>query len=140
MGKNTMMKRSIRLYCETTGNDKWACLLDELVGNVGIVFTNSDLNDVKAEIDKYKVRASKAWVQNKYAICGGCIYCTIDRHGMRIAAGPLQRLRALLHTGRCPCARGRCGARGRQAARRPHRHGSLSDLLLPGAQQWSAVV
>jgi len=57
MGKNTMMKRSIRLYCETTGNDKWACILDELVGNVGIIFTNGDLNDVKNEIDKYKVGA-----------------------------------------------------------------------------------
>jgi len=57
MGKNTMMKRSIRLYCETTGNDKWACILDELVGNVGIIFTNGDLNDVKAEVDKYKVGA-----------------------------------------------------------------------------------
>jgi len=57
MGKNTMMKRSIRLYCETTGNDKWACILDELVGNVGIIFTNGDLNDVKTEVDKYKVGA-----------------------------------------------------------------------------------
>lgn len=41
MGKNTMMKRSIRIHCETTGNDKWACLLDELVGNVGVLFTVS---------------------------------------------------------------------------------------------------
>jgi large subunit ribosomal protein LP0 len=57
MGKNTMMKRSIRLYCEERGDDKWACLLDELVGNVGLVFTQSDLNDVKAEIAKYKVGA-----------------------------------------------------------------------------------
>jgi large subunit ribosomal protein LP0 len=56
MGKNTMMKRSIRLYCETSGNDKWAVVLDQLVGNVGIIFTNGDLNDVKTEIDKYKVR------------------------------------------------------------------------------------
>ena len=40
MGKNTMMKRSIRLYVERTGNDKWAPLLEMLVGNVGIVFTN----------------------------------------------------------------------------------------------------
>ncbi len=30
MGKNTMMKRSIRLHCETTGNDKWSCILDEV--------------------------------------------------------------------------------------------------------------
>jgi len=57
MGKNTMMKRSIRLYCETTGDMKWAQLLDHLVMNVGIVFTNGDLSDVKAEIEKYKVGA-----------------------------------------------------------------------------------
>lgn len=57
MGKNTMMKRSIRLYCEQSGDDKWACVLDELVGNVGIVFTTGDLNGVKVEINKYKVGA-----------------------------------------------------------------------------------
>mmetsp|Transcript_26696 Transcript_26696/g.58205 ORF Transcript_26696/g.58205 Transcript_26696/m.58205 type:complete len:315 (+) Transcript_26696:98-1042(+) len=57
MGKNTMMKRSIRLYCEQTGNDKWAVLLEHLVGNVGIVFTTTDLSEVKAEINKYKVGA-----------------------------------------------------------------------------------
>ena len=32
MGKNTMMRRSIRLYCERTGNDHWLCLLDHLIG------------------------------------------------------------------------------------------------------------
>jgi len=57
MGKNTMMKRSIRLWCETSGSDKWACLLDQLVGNVGVVFTSSDLSAVKTEIEKYKVGA-----------------------------------------------------------------------------------
>jgi hypothetical protein len=46
MGKNTMMKRSIRLYCEETGNDQWAPLLDQLVGNVGLVFTKADLSQV----------------------------------------------------------------------------------------------
>ncbi len=56
MGKNTMMKRSIRLYCEEHG-DKWACLLEQLVGNVGIIFTTADLNDVKNEVNKYKVGA-----------------------------------------------------------------------------------
>lgn len=39
MGKNTMMKRSIRLYCEQQGSDKWTPLIDELVGNVGVIFT-----------------------------------------------------------------------------------------------------
>lgn len=47
MGKNTMMKRSIRLYCEETGNDQWAPLLDELVGNVGLIFTKQDLSQVR---------------------------------------------------------------------------------------------
>lgn len=57
MGKNTMMKRSIRLYCEETGNDQWAPLLDQLVGNVGLVFTKADLSQIKEEISKYKVGA-----------------------------------------------------------------------------------
>lgn len=47
MGKNTMMKRSIRLYCEETGNDQWAPILDQLVGNVGLVFTKGDLSQVR---------------------------------------------------------------------------------------------
>jgi hypothetical protein len=46
MGKNTMMKRSIRLYCEEKEDDRWAPLLDELVGNVGIIFTKADLASV----------------------------------------------------------------------------------------------
>jgi Ribosomal protein L10 len=57
MGKNTMMKRSIRMYCERTGNDTWLGLIDELVGNVGLVFTKGDLKDIKVEIAKYKVPA-----------------------------------------------------------------------------------
>lgn len=47
MGKNTMMKRSIRLYCERTGNEQWTNLLDHLVGNVGLVFTKADLSEVR---------------------------------------------------------------------------------------------
>lgn len=46
MGKNTMMKRSIRLFCERTGNEEWPGLVDSLVGNVGLIFTKGDLNDV----------------------------------------------------------------------------------------------
>jgi large subunit ribosomal protein LP0 len=57
MGKNTMMKRSIRLFCEQTGNDQWLCLIDELVGNVGIVFTSGDLSELREEIKKYQVGA-----------------------------------------------------------------------------------
>ena len=46
MGKNTMMKRCIRLYNERTGSEAWAPLLDALVGNVGLVFTKSELTEV----------------------------------------------------------------------------------------------
>ena len=57
MGKNTMMRRSIRHYCERTGNDQWACLLEHMVGNVGIVFTTGDLSDVRTTISEFKVGA-----------------------------------------------------------------------------------
>lgn len=40
MGKNTLMKRCIRLYADRTKEEKWNVLLDYLVGNVGIIFTN----------------------------------------------------------------------------------------------------
>ena len=39
MGKNTMMKRCIKVYAEEKNDDKWNVLLDYLVGNVGIIFT-----------------------------------------------------------------------------------------------------
>ena len=47
MGKNTMMKRSMRLYAERTGNESWNNLLDSLVGNVGLIFTKADLAEVR---------------------------------------------------------------------------------------------
>lgn len=48
MGKNTLMKRCIRLYNERTGSDTWAPLLDALVGNVGLVFTKGDLSEASS--------------------------------------------------------------------------------------------
>ena len=57
MGKNTMMKRCIRLYMDRTGANKWAPLLDALVGNVGVIFTKGDLANVRDEINRYKVGA-----------------------------------------------------------------------------------
>jgi len=57
MGKNTMMRRSIRLYCERTGNDQWLQLLDHMVGNVGLIFTKGDLNEVRKVIAEFKVGA-----------------------------------------------------------------------------------
>jgi large subunit ribosomal protein LP0 len=57
MGKNTMMKRCLRNYIENTGNEKWACLLDVLVGNVGVVFTKADLKQLKDKIGEHRVGA-----------------------------------------------------------------------------------
>ncbi|CAO2817046.1 unnamed protein product [Amaranthus hypochondriacus] len=57
MGKNTMMKRSIRLHAERTGNENLRKLEQLLVGNVGLIFTKGDLKEVREEISKYKVGA-----------------------------------------------------------------------------------
>ncbi|KAF6140332.1 hypothetical protein GIB67_011351, partial [Kingdonia uniflora] len=54
MGKNTMMKRSIRLHAEKTGNDAYLNLIGLLVGNVGLIFTKGDLKEVSEEVAKYK--------------------------------------------------------------------------------------
>ena len=42
MGKNTLMKRCIRLYCENKKDDSWGALLDDLVGNIGVLFIRDD--------------------------------------------------------------------------------------------------
>ncbi|XP_021279324.1 60S acidic ribosomal protein P0-2-like [Herrania umbratica] len=57
MGKNTMMKRSIRLHAENTDNDAIRNLIPLLVGNVGLIFTKGDLKEVREEVAKYKVGA-----------------------------------------------------------------------------------
>lgn len=57
MGKNTLIRRCIRAYIERTGNEQWSVLLDHLVGNVGLIFTQGDLNDVREKISEFKVGA-----------------------------------------------------------------------------------
>ncbi|CAJ1861207.1 unnamed protein product [Sphenostylis stenocarpa] len=57
MGKNTMMKRSVKLHAERTGNDAFLNLIPLLVGNVGLVFTKGDVKEVSEVIGKYKVGA-----------------------------------------------------------------------------------
>lgn len=42
MGKNTLMKRCIRLYCENKKDDAWGALLEDLVGNIGVLFVRDD--------------------------------------------------------------------------------------------------
>ncbi|GAU47842.1 hypothetical protein TSUD_306530 [Trifolium subterraneum] len=55
MGKNTMMKRSVRIHAEKTGNNAFLNLIPLLVGNVGLIFTKGDLKEVSEEVAKYKV-------------------------------------------------------------------------------------
>ncbi|KAL6533129.1 hypothetical protein OROMI_027241 [Orobanche minor] len=57
MGKNTMMKRSIRIHAEKTGNQTILNIIPLLVGNVGLIFTKGDLKEVSEEVAKYKVGA-----------------------------------------------------------------------------------
>ncbi|XP_071719561.1 large ribosomal subunit protein uL10z-like [Rutidosis leptorrhynchoides] len=57
MGKNTMMKRTIRMHAEKTGNKNILNLIPLLVGNVGLVFTKGDLKEVSEVVAKYKVAA-----------------------------------------------------------------------------------
>eukprot|EP01026_Neomeris_dumetosa_P045430 TRINITY_DN38483_c0_g1_i3.p1 TRINITY_DN38483_c0_g1~~TRINITY_DN38483_c0_g1_i3.p1 ORF type:complete len:320 (-),score=62.14 TRINITY_DN38483_c0_g1_i3:115-1074(-) len=57
MGKNTLMKRCVRLYCETKKDETWFPIIDELVGNVGLIFTKSELTSLRDEISKYVVPA-----------------------------------------------------------------------------------
>lgn len=57
MGKNTLQKRCIRIYCEQSGYKDWECILPHIVGNVAIIFTDADLSDLKSLIEKYVVAA-----------------------------------------------------------------------------------
>ena len=47
MGKNTMMRKCIRDYCERIGDDSWMTMAEKLIGNVGIVFTSGELGAVR---------------------------------------------------------------------------------------------
>ncbi|TVT98843.1 hypothetical protein EJB05_55823 [Eragrostis curvula] len=57
MGKNTLIRRCIKVYAEKTGNTDFDELSKLLVGNVGLIFTKGDLKEVREEVAKYKVGA-----------------------------------------------------------------------------------
>jgi large subunit ribosomal protein LP0 len=65
MGKNTLLKKALRKYLEDkekkynnqANAKKVYPLHDILKGNVGLIFTNEDLNEVRKVIDKNKVGA-----------------------------------------------------------------------------------
>jgi large subunit ribosomal protein LP0 len=57
MGKNTLIKRGLRIYLDNRGcrSKKWEGVIDFLVGNVGLVFTEGDIASVYSDILKFKV-------------------------------------------------------------------------------------
>ncbi|KOM46908.1 hypothetical protein LR48_Vigan07g061200 [Vigna angularis] len=56
MGKNTLMKRSIIMDAQKTGNKAFLNLVPLLVGNVALIFTKGDVREVSEQIAKYKVK------------------------------------------------------------------------------------
>ena len=62
-GKNTMVRRCIRNLTEGGEHPEWESLLPYMVGNIGFVFTEGDLSDVKDVIKEFvKPAAAKAGV------------------------------------------------------------------------------
>ena len=61
MGKNTMMRKCIREYAEENPGTPVAQLENCCKGNVGFVFTNADLGEVRAELES-NVRPAPARV------------------------------------------------------------------------------
>jgi large subunit ribosomal protein LP0 len=57
MGKNTLIRRCIKVHAEKTGNKDYLELSNLLIGNVGLIFTKGDLKEVREEVAKYKVGA-----------------------------------------------------------------------------------
>ena len=57
MGKNTMIRKCIREYCERKGDDTWMALAEKMIGNVGVIFTTGEMGDVKEKIKEFVVPA-----------------------------------------------------------------------------------
>mmetsp|Transcript_100215 Transcript_100215/g.139273 ORF Transcript_100215/g.139273 Transcript_100215/m.139273 type:complete len:322 (+) Transcript_100215:126-1091(+) len=51
MGKNTMMRKCIKDYCEENPGSPCEKLIEQCRGNVGFVFTNGDLGDVREVLE-----------------------------------------------------------------------------------------
>jgi large subunit ribosomal protein LP0 len=55
MGKNTMVKYVIKKFANDTGNQSFNKLAELCKLNVGLVFTNDDMKDVRDTLEKNKV-------------------------------------------------------------------------------------
>jgi len=56
MGKNTLMRKSIRMNLER--NPKWAAILPAIVRNIGLVFTEGDLSSIRDVLTSARVPAA----------------------------------------------------------------------------------
>jgi len=56
MGKNTMIRRAIRLNAHR--NEQWNNILPLIFGNVGLVFTKNDLSDIRDNVQSLRVPAA----------------------------------------------------------------------------------
>jgi len=57
MGKNTLMRKCMRQYVES-GHPEFDSLMNAIVGNVGLVFTNGDMRSMRNELTSYRVPAA----------------------------------------------------------------------------------
>jgi len=57
MGKNTMMRRCLHLFIKDHPGHPYEQLIPLLLGNVGLIFTNGDLGDVRQAISDNRVGA-----------------------------------------------------------------------------------
>jgi len=56
MGKNTMMRKCIRQYIDQ-GHPEFESLMNAIVGNIGLIFTNGDMRTIRDAITIYRVPA-----------------------------------------------------------------------------------
>ncbi|KAF7816338.1 60S acidic ribosomal protein P0-like [Senna tora] len=55
MGKNSLMRRSIKMDAHSSPNNAFLNLLPLLVGNVALIFTKADMKELSEEIAKFEV-------------------------------------------------------------------------------------
>lgn len=59
MGKNTMMRRILREFIEENGGEHPISILQDIVvGNIGFIFTNEDLNEIRTVVEENRVPAA----------------------------------------------------------------------------------
>jgi len=56
MGKNTLMRKAMREYAQR-GHPEFEALIPQIYGNIGLVFVNGDLTEVKNMLLKNTVSA-----------------------------------------------------------------------------------